>query len=105
MDFITKNPGLQHISEKILMNLNHQDLMMCREVNQSWEQILDKNPVFWLNKCSVYVYDGPDEAYKLQWNALIQASNSNQKEKIVQHLMDIHQNVAQGGRIDVQIGK
>ena len=79
MDFITKNPGLQHISEKILMNLDHEDLMMCREVNHSWEQILDKNPIFWLEKCSEVMED----EFKPKWNALIRESNSNQKEKAV----------------------
>ena len=49
MESIIKNPGLQHITEKILFNLNYDDLRVCELINQSMKQILD-DPFFWLRK-------------------------------------------------------
>ena len=97
MDFITKNPGLKHISEKIFMNLDYEDLMICGEVNQSWKQILKNNPIFWLQKC--FLDSGEDEYsidFKLKWFTLIQASNLNQKEIIAQYLIEIHHELMDG---------
>ena len=103
MDFITKNTGLQHISEKIFMNLDYEDLMICGEVNQSWKQILKNNPIFWLQKCFLDMDIDEDESseyFKLKWNMLIQASNSNQKEKIARHLLEIYHCFSHEGSID-----
>ena len=49
METIIKTPGLQHITEKILFNLNYNDLRVCRLINQSTKEILD-DPFFWLRK-------------------------------------------------------
>ena len=49
LDVIINNPGLEHISLNIFMMLDHQSLLNCRKVNQSWKKILD-NPRFWLKR-------------------------------------------------------
>ena len=49
MEAIIKNPGLQHITEKILFNLNYDDLRVCELINQSMKQIMD-DPFFWLRR-------------------------------------------------------
>ena len=48
-DKITKNPGLQHVSEDIFKLLDKKSLMNCRLVNHSWKDILDQ-PNFWFKK-------------------------------------------------------
>ena len=49
MEAIINNPGLQQITEKILFNLNYDDLKVCELINQSTKQILN-DPFFWLRK-------------------------------------------------------
>ena len=48
-DKITKNPGLQHISDGVFKLLDKKSLMNCRLVNHSWKNILDQ-PNFWFKK-------------------------------------------------------
>ena len=48
-DRITKNFGLQHVSEDIFKLLGKKSLMDARLVNSSWKNVLDQ-PMFWLNK-------------------------------------------------------
>ena len=42
-----KAPGLKHLAEKILWNLNQKDLNACRGVNRTFQKCLD-DPYFWL---------------------------------------------------------
>ena len=49
METIINNPGLQHLIEKVLWNLNVEDLKNCAQINQSCKQIL-QNPIFCLQK-------------------------------------------------------
>ena len=49
MEEIIKNPGLQHLAEKVFWNLVVEDLRNCAQINQSCQQIL-QNPIFWLRK-------------------------------------------------------
>ena len=49
MEKIINNPGLQHLAEKVFLNLEPEDLEVCAMINQSSKQILD-NPIFWLKK-------------------------------------------------------
>ena len=49
MDQITNNPGLQHITEDILLNLDFKNLKVCQSVNKTFGEILT-NPIFWLKK-------------------------------------------------------
>ena len=49
MEEIIKNPGLQHLAEKVFWNLVVEDLRNCAQINQSCQQIL-QNPIFWLRQ-------------------------------------------------------
>ena len=49
MEKILNNPGLQHLAENVLMNLNVEDLKIVAQINQSCKQILEE-PKFWLKK-------------------------------------------------------
>ena len=50
MDQIINNPGLQHITENILLNLDFKNLQVCQSANKNFGQILANNPIFWLKK-------------------------------------------------------
>ena len=49
-DNIIKTPGLQHIAEKIFMNLDLKTLRICEHVSKNWKTILN-NPWFWIKFC------------------------------------------------------
>ena len=49
LESFINNPGLQHIAENILQNLDKHSLLKYRLVNSSWKRILDR-PIFWFNK-------------------------------------------------------
>ena len=49
MENIIRNPGLQHLAEKIFLNLDTENLKLCVLINQSCKQTL-QNPLFWLKK-------------------------------------------------------
>ena len=49
MENIINNPGLQHITELTLFNLDFKDLQTCRFLNKSFSDVL-ANPLFWLRK-------------------------------------------------------
>ena len=42
MDLFTENPGLCHVGERILNNLDFNTQLNCRFVKKSWKHILDK---------------------------------------------------------------
>ena len=41
------NPGLYHIGQEILLNLDVQSLVKCKRVNKTWNKIID-SPNFWI---------------------------------------------------------
>ena len=49
MEKIASNPGLQHLAEKVFLNLDVDVLKICGQINKSCKQIL-KQPMFWLRK-------------------------------------------------------
>ena len=49
MEKIITIPGLQHLAEKVFLDLDVQDLNMCAQINQSCKQILE-SPIFWMKK-------------------------------------------------------
>ena len=49
MENVIQNPGLQHITEMILFNLDFEDLKKCQPLNKSFKDILE-DPMFWLRK-------------------------------------------------------
>ena len=117
MDSITKNPGLQHISEDIFKLLDKKSLMICRSTNSSWKNVLQQ-PIFWLQKLEMdgwkalskniedqhiakeFVRDllqlekeniPPDVRYK--WRALLQnLENDNELKEFVLILIKIYNN-------------
>ena len=50
METIISNPGLHHLAEKVLWNLDVEDLKICAQINQSFKQIL-QTPIFCFRKC------------------------------------------------------
>ena len=49
MEKIINTPGLQHIGEKILLNLDSKNIMVFQSTNKSCKEFVD-NPIFWLKK-------------------------------------------------------
>ena len=49
LEEIINSPGLQHIAEEIILNLDYNDIMTCKLVNNSCKDIVNK-PMFWLKK-------------------------------------------------------
>ena len=82
MDSLTKNPGFLHISEKIFLFLNHDNLMNCRLVNRSWKNVIE-NPIFWIKKCN---QKGLSKQLYKDWTKVIQKSEYN-KQCITRWLM------------------
>ena len=88
MDFITKNPGLQHISEEIFLNLDHKSLLKCQKVNHFWGNTLNNNPLFWLKKC---IQIGLSKKVESKWIELIHTlKTENQKKFVSSTLKMIH---------------
>ena len=92
MDFITKNPGLQHVAEEIFMNLDYNNVLKSKTVNQYWYLIL-VNPTFWLKKCLRNGFLSNE--CKMEWTKLIQTLKSQiYKEKVTTCLMNIIEQAA-----------
>ena len=91
MDQITKAPGLQHIAEEILMHLDKKSLLICRQVNQSWKNIVEC-PMF----LSKRLDNAPVEQYiKDCWKWLVKEHGSflrtlekNEFELILQNIYE-----------------
>ena len=49
MEYVIQNPGLEHITEMILFNLNFEGLKKCQNLNKSIKKTLE-DPKFWLRK-------------------------------------------------------
>ena len=72
MENITNNPGLQHLAEKVFLNLDYEDLENCGKINQSCKNILE-NPIFWTKKFS--------KKNQNDWAKAIQSAKNSDKEK------------------------
>ena len=77
METIIKNPGIQHLAQKVFWNLNVGDLKICAQINQSCKQILE-NPMFWLKKFR----NISKENYK-DWIKVIKLEKNSDKEKVI----------------------
>ena len=73
MENISKNPGLQQITERIFSELEHEALLKCQDVNTSWKDLL-KNPITWLKIC---VKKGLPSEFYPEWLKLIQKETSS----------------------------
>ena len=72
------NPGLQHLAENIFLNLNSEDLKACQLINQSTNQILEHNPMFWIKKC---IQKGISKENKEDWIKGVQSEMNSGREK------------------------
>ena len=83
MEKIINIPGLQHLAEKVFLNLEQEDLEVCAMINQSSKQILD-NPIFWLKK---FVSKGMSKKNETDWaKAIKSAKKSDKKKQILLYL-------------------
>ena len=96
MENVIQNPGLQHITEMILFNLDFEDLQKCQLLNKSLKDILEDS-MFWLRKwkmqrgLSKENYDVWAKAIKLVKNTNTEANIKLYLEKIIEngHIVDI----------------
>ena len=88
MDLFINNPGLQHISQNIFLHLDHQSLLSCRYVSQSWRHFLD-NPRFWLNK----IQKDLTQEHFTAWNTLLKKLDHDSKlrETVTLCLFQMHE--------------
>ena len=81
METIVNNPGLQHLAEKVFLNLDVEDLKICGQINQSCKQIL-QNPIFCLRKFKYL-----SEENRKHWIKVIQSvKNSDKGIAIISYL-------------------
>lgn len=96
MENIIRNPGLQHITEMILFNLDFEDLKKCQLLNKSFKDILE-DPMFWLRKwrtkgvLSKKNHDDWANAIKLTKNTNVEANVKLYLEKVIEngHIVDV----------------
>ena len=77
MENIINNPGLQHLAEKVFLNLDYEDLEVCGMINLSSKHILE-NPMFWVNK---FVSRGMSKKNKIDWVKAIQSAKNSEMNK------------------------
>ena len=71
-----RNPGLQHLAENILLNLNYQSLENCTKVNETFQQFLD-DPMFWLKR---FIQRGLSKKNQDDWIEAIQMTRDGRVE-------------------------
>ena len=85
MESIINNPGLQHLAERIFLNLDTEHLNICRLINQSCKQILE-NPFFWLKK-----FKNLSKQNQKDWIKILkEVKNSEKIHAIISYLEFIH---------------
>ena len=77
LEKILNTPGLMHLAENILNNLEYEDMEVYRNINQISQQILD-NPIFWLKKFRQLSMKNQKD-----WIKAIQSVNNSNKEKAI----------------------
>ena len=81
MENIIRNPGLQHLVEKIFWNLDVEDLKICANINQSCKQILAE-PKLWLKK-----FVSLSKKNQKDWIKVIKkVKNSDKRNAIISYL-------------------
>ena len=105
MEKLTNNPGLVHISWNIFFRLDHESLLSCRLVSESWKSQMDQ-PYFCIRKLD---FMGQPKDLRNAWNILIGKMDGDDEagyliEEITQILMrsrccisdllKIHENIA-----------
>ena len=59
MEAVMENPGLIHIGERILKNVNFKTQAQCRLVKRSWNQIFEKEASKAKNDLDNLIKSGP----------------------------------------------
>ena len=77
MEKIINNPGLQHLTENIFLNLDSTNLNKCQMINQSARQILE-NPMFWIKKL---IQKGLSKKNQKDWIEAIQLETNSEKKR------------------------
>ena len=84
LEKILSNSGLEHLAENIFGNLADKDAEICRDINQSSQQILD-NPMFWLRK-----FKSLSKKNKKDWikaiKVILLVRNSKKAKAIISYL-------------------
>ena len=81
MEKIINNPGLQHLAETFFLNLDVEDMKICKQINKSCKQIF-KNPMFWLRK-----FRHISKESQTNWIHIIQSvKNSDYKKLMISYL-------------------
>ena len=94
MENIIQNPGLQHITEMILLNLDLEDLQTCQLLNKTCWDIVG-NPMFWLKKLrgrlSEKSHNDWTKAIQLTRNTNIEANVKLYLQKVIEigHDVDV----------------
>ena len=96
MENIIQNPGLQHITEMILLDLDFEDLQTCQPLSKSCQEIIE-DPMFWLRKLraqrglSEKNYNDWAKAIQLTRNRNVEANVKLYFQKIIKigHVVDI----------------
>ena len=84
MENIIQNPGLQHITEMILLDLDFEDLQTCQPLSKSCQEIIE-DPMFWLRK--LRAQRGLSEKNYNDWAKAIQsARNTNMETNVKLYL-------------------
>ena len=90
MENIIQNPGLQHITEMILLDLDFEDLQTCQPLSKSCQEIIE-NPMFWLKK--MRAQRGLSEKNYNDWAKAIQsARNTNMETNVKLYLQKVIKN-------------
>ena len=104
MDKLINTPGLQHIAEKIFLNLDHdEDIMNCQTVNQSCQKILT-TPMFWFKK---WIRRGLSKENQIAWKKAIQITRNNTNYKyennIVLYMKKVLKKKSTGVSVNIDI--
>ena len=78
-----KSPGLQHLAENILLNLDYQTLEHWGDINQVFKQFLNvtmNNPMFWLKR---FIQRGLSKKNQEDWLEAIQMTRDANIEKYI----------------------
>ena len=97
MENLINNPGLQHVAENIFLNLDSDNLIICQQINQDSQQILE-NPNFWLKKW--IISGGLSQKNQITWRKAIKLARQNTKmeTKIVSYMKKVQE---KRGSIDI----
>ena len=85
MEFLTNNPGLQHVAEEIFMNLHPRHLEKCKCVNERWENVIN-NPSFLVRNLIQF---GLIKRFPSKWKKAVRLLTENSANLFAKHLTNI----------------